>query len=136
MPIDVSTACKLCSCGNGQHGPNCRRNYKPVKAIGNAEMVLAERSAKSLMSDGAVAINIGAVVTDRDSHVSRGFQNVAREYSRPVPEKADCTQHLTKTIGRNLMKADLKIQVKEGQNKFQAAYRKFGKKTNLLVCKY
>ena len=153
MPIDIATASKLCSCGNDKHGPDCRRNYALEKPIGNAEMVLAERSAKSLMVDGGVALSIGAIVTDGDSHVSKGFQNVAREYSRSIPEKADCTRHLTKTIGRNMMKADLKIQgrtKKERDDKqkkiafflqkrcsreFQAAYMKFGKNTDLMVRK-
>ena len=80
--------------------------------------------AKSLMIDGAVAMSIGAVVTDGDSHVSKGFQNVAREYSRSVPEKADCSRHLTKTIGRNLIKADLKLPRKDEKDRLHTTLYK------------
>jgi hypothetical protein len=114
LPIAMGTASKLCSCvvGQGQqHRPDCTNNYNMDRPIGNAELDLAKDSALKIMAGPpSSTLSVRAVVTDGDGKIAKGFKCVAEELHRhPTPQKADCTRHLTKTIGRNINKLNLSV---------------------------
>jgi len=100
----METASKLCSCPFAdKHKPNCQQNFELDKAMGNAELKLAKSSALKIMTgETSSQLNVRSVLTDGDSHIARGFKEIAEENGLDIPLKSDCTRHLTKTIGREM----------------------------------
>lgn len=151
LPIAFRTRSKLCSCPYDgetvQHREWCTKNFSSEQAMRNSEYQLGKDLARELI-EGESPLGISTLVTDGDSHLHRGMQEVMSDFGVST-EKGDCTRHVSKSIGRNIRKAKLSIRCLGGagttvqereRNKrtlgyflerrctmeFRAAYRRYG----------
>ncbi len=109
VPIAFQTRSKVCSCPFTKnikvHKAKCALNFPPNEAMGNAEHRLGRDLATELIQ-GDSPLGVRTLVTDGDSHLFRGMQEVMTSHDINV-EKGDCTRHITRSISRNIRKADL-----------------------------
>ena len=119
LPIAFQTRSKLCSCPKDgetvQHKEWCTKNFASDQAMGNSEYQLGKDLARELM-EGESPLGISTLVTDGDSHLHRGMREVMLD-SGINTEKGDCTRHVSKSVGRNIMKAKLSIRCLGGAGK-------------------
>jgi hypothetical protein len=107
LPVAFNTRSKLCSCVVGHHGPKCKQDYPLERPMGNVEFDFGELMGADLTGNGTVLI-VRELVTDGDAHTFRGLNKAMTENGITTSSvKGDCTRHLTKTIGRNLCRANL-----------------------------
>ncbi len=158
-PIAFSTRSKVCSCQlnrmNKMHKSDCRLNFPPNEAMGNAEYQLGKDLATELVT-GDSPIGIRTLVTDGDSHLQKGMQDIMSEHEIRV-DKGDCTRHITRSISRNIRKGDLsekctgvnKTSQERAKNKsqianfverrcaweFRALHKKFGNNLDAMIKK-
>jgi hypothetical protein len=105
IPIAFSTRSKVCNCPNKPiHKPCCKQNFPENNAMGNAEFDLGKDLAKELT--GECPIGVRTIVTDGDSSLHKGVKEVMGSKGINT-EKGDCTRHITKSISRNIRKANL-----------------------------
>ena len=156
-PIAFSMRSKVCSCqltrNNMMHKPDCRLNFPQNVAMGNAEYELGKDLATELIT-GDSPIGIRTLVTDGDSHLHKGMQDIMSQHDISV-NKGDCTRHVTRSISRNIRKGDLsdkctgvdRTSQERAKNKsqlanfierrctweFRALHKKFGDNLDLMV---
>ena len=104
LPVALATKSKLCSrCNMGfDCGKSCTRDFPLNTAMGSSEREMAKNCAEEVVKDGK--LSIGAIVADGDSAIGNGIKEVCGDDI----ERQHCTRHLTKSVGRNIMKDDLK----------------------------
>lgn len=158
LPVAAGTRSKVCSCpvinGVKVHRKYCKLNFPPNQAMGNSEYELGRDLGKQL-TEGEHPLGVRTLVTDGDSHLQKGMQEAMAKYGMHV-EKGDCTRHITRSISRNLRKANLSDRCTGGPNRtcqergkiksqlanfverrcaweFRALHRKYGKKIDVMV---
>lgn len=103
MPVGFATRSKLCSCRGakkGQHRPGCGKTFPSHVAMGNSERDMGGDCARQVTS--RTNLRIGTIIADGDGHLAKGVE----ESVGPV-ERQHCARHLTKSVARNIMKANL-----------------------------
>ena len=105
MPVAFNTRSKLCSCVEGHHGADCQRNYPVERPMGNVEFEFGKMMGED-MTTSDTRLLVRELVTDGDSHTLKGMLP-AMTTNGKTTTKGDCTRHLTKTIGRNISRANL-----------------------------
>ena len=110
IPIAFQTRSKVCSCVlSGRdpviHKEKCEKNFPSSEAMGNSEFHLGKLLAEEMI-EGDASLAVGTLVTDGDSHLQRGMNDVMARHGVETM-KGDCTRHITKSIARNIIKASL-----------------------------
>ncbi len=107
IPIAFQTRSKVCSCPcDSVHKKGCTKTFSSMQAMGNAEYDLGKDLAKELM-EGESPLGVSSLVTDGDSHLHKGMEEVMKVFGIKT-QKGDCTRHITKSVSRNIAKANLR----------------------------
>ena len=109
IPIAFATRSKVCSCPPGQHKPDCKLTFPESQAMGNAEYHLGKDLARQLLKEDDSSLGVQTLVTDGDSSMQRGMREVMLTKGVKT-KKGDCTRHVTRSIARNIRKANLSKQ--------------------------
>lgn len=105
VPVAFATKSKLCpKCkwGKDCHDPSCTKDFQKNVAMGQAEKDMGRDCAEQVFQNKT--LKIGALVADGDSHIAQGVGEAGGE----DVERQLCSRHLTKSVGRNLNKDELK----------------------------
>ena len=88
--------------GEDCHDPSCTKDFQKNVAMGQAEKDMGRDCAEQVFKDKT--LKIGALVADAKSHIAQGISEVSGE----DVDRQLCSRHLTKSVGRNLNKDELK----------------------------